>query len=512
MRDKKQGSGIRDRGLGIRVQATGKRLCSLVPKPYSLFAIPFFVWVAFVFLPTHQMDVKWPGPFVPLANNGTWTLVQADEGDPSNESATCGTASATTCVIPLSQTTTAGNVLLLYGFTSNNVTISSISASSGSTGTFTHCSNCYQWNTTIGAAEDGGYVISAGTASTSITVTYSGATGQASIYLLELHFSGTSVSFDVSNSSQGSCSDHSLTGQALTLNGSNDAILQVENFDHGQASAISSPYNFLSSPVAVGFAYALSISSGSAPTWTTTGNNATTCESGAIAIQGSGAASGWIEIQEATNDGCTTSSSTCTIAWSQATTAGSTISVAMGEKGYSGTPSISTVWMCTSNPCTSDSSGGTWNTGLTGSPWYISGGSPTHSVDLAYETSNSGGLSYITVTRGNSGTPTFFGLTIVEIKWIGSGSVALDAIGNPNGGSNSCSSCTGSSFSSLSGTNDGMVQELDVDNTPSSPSSPYVLLTNPKNWLVCMGCTTTSAPTFTQSPAGQALVPALAFK
>ena len=224
------------------------------------------------------------------------------------------------------------------------------------------------------------------------------------------------------------------------------------------------------------------------------------------------AVNNWDFIQEATNDGCTLSSTTCTMAWNQPTTAGSFIMLAMGEKGYTGTPTIASAWMCTANPCTSDSSGGTWVGGLSGSPWTITGASPNHSVDLAYELTNSGGLTYITVTRTNTGAvSSFWGLTAIEVKLMTGGSVSLDGIGNPNGGSASCTSCTGSSFSGLIGAHDALLQEGDIDNAPSAPSSPYFFNTNGQ-WLMALGYSTTSAPTFTQSPAGQAILPALAFK
>ena len=131
------------------------------------------------------------------------------------------------------------------------------------------------------------------------------------------------------------------------------------------------------------------------------------------------------------------------------------------------------VWFCTTNPCTSDLGGGTWVSGFT-SPVSISGGSPTHGLDFNYNLQMGGGSTYVTVTR-NAGTTSQWGFEMIEGLAPSGDTVALDAVGNSGTGSNSCSSCVGSSFASFSGTNDFVVQALDIDNTPSAVSSPYTL-------------------------------------
>jgi hypothetical protein len=220
--------------------------------------------------------------------------------------------------------------------------------------------------------------------------------------------------------------------------------------------------------------------------------------------------SNWTYLQDKTQDSCTAVSTTCTVGLTSPTTAGSTIYLVQWSVGWTGSPlTISTVWFCTTNPCTSDLGGGTWITGFTPSV-SISGGSPTHGLDLSYNLKMGGGSTYVTVTR-NSGSTSQWGFELIEVLAPTGTSAALDAIGNSGTGSNSCSSCSGSSFSSFIGSNDAVLQTLDIDNTPSAVSAPYTL-TSGHQWIYNLGSPTTAAPTFTQTPAGQAITAGLAFR
>lgn len=216
------------------------------------------------------------------ASSPLWTLEQNPFGNATNEAGTCGSAVATTCVIPLTQPVAAGDTLIFWAATQNSVTISSISAG----GTFVHCSNCAQTSGLL----DGGYVLVATAATTSITVTFSGATGGGDAGVYDWKWSGSTVTFDSSGGTPVTSSGAStFPGQTLTLSGSHDAILQA-GVAAQIVSSVSSPYGntvFDSGGIfGWGLADSLNTTSGAAPTWTASGA-VDAYASFAIALKGS---------------------------------------------------------------------------------------------------------------------------------------------------------------------------------------------------------------------------------
>lgn len=141
---------------------------------------------------------------------------------------------------------------------------------------------------------------------------------------------------------------------------------------------------------------------------------------------------------------------------------------------------------------------GAW-TGGTGTSYHANqSGSPGNMV-WAYNITNGGGCTGFTVVV--SAAPVAgWGANVDE--WTRStGSATLDALASTNTNSSSCTTCTGSSFTSLSGTSDLIVQIVNTGSGAGSPSSPY-------SWdadsfaAYVLNSTVTTAPTWTQSSGG----------
>lgn len=206
----------------------------------------------------------------------TSSVVQQALADSSNESGTCGTSGATTCVVPLTPTG-SGNLLTIQCLSLNNVSCTSISAG----GTFVHCSNCAAFTGAV-AGFDGGYVLSSSSGVTSITVTFSGAHGDADVVITEFHkASGTwalaAGSAPTGNTITASGATSPFNGQGLTLTGSGNVIVEHGGTDAG-ISAVSSPWssNFqLDSTFGILFAAAINqASSFTPPSYTSAGMSA----------------------------------------------------------------------------------------------------------------------------------------------------------------------------------------------------------------------------------------------
>jgi hypothetical protein len=212
----------------------------------------------------------------------------------------------------------------------------------------------------------------------------------------------------------------------------------------------------------------------------------------------------WSFVNSSYNFSCTETATTCSITGITSTTADSVWIVALISNTTN--TSISSVYGCASgSTCSSNTGGGTWVTSLTGSPWSESSSAYTA---LSYNVGNSGGNTVLTVTR-NISTDVAWYIFEAEWKCSGCGTISLDQVGTAYT-SSSCSTCDGASFSSLATSKDLLLDIENIANTPSNVSSPYTISSD-EVWFYALGSGQTSAPTFTQSPAGTAIVPGLAF-
>jgi hypothetical protein len=117
----------------------------------------------------------------------------------------------------------------------------------------------------------------------------------------------------------------------------------------------------------------------------------------------------------------------------------------------------------------------------------------------AYNLGNSGGCISITVnlTSAESGSWSFNTIEFTR----STGTPTLDALASTNTNTSSCTSCTGASFTSLSGASDLIVQVTNTGSGTSSPSSPYVWDTN-QFASYALNSIQLTAPTWTQSSGG----------
>lgn len=136
----------------------------------------------------------------------------------------------------------------------------------------------------------------------------------------------------------------------------------------------------------------------------------------------------------------------------------------------------------------------------------------------AVTTSAVGGGSSWTVTMATphvfSGSTSAIDIVLVEFKK-SAGTIAIDAQNNTS--SSSCTSCAAPSLT-IGGANDYIVAVATLDNSITNPSSPW---TNPtatettyvlSGWVGALNQTSYTAPAFTQSPTGYAVLSVIAFK
>lgn len=205
-----------------------------------------------------------------------------------------------------------------------------------------------------------------------------------------------------------------------------------------------------------------------------------------LAVASSGAAS-WSYIQTANRD-CT-AGSTCTAAIDAPTTANSVIVFAVYTSASNSITSVSL------SGCSGGA--GTW-TGGSGSS-YAAFNSSSAGMAWIFNLANSGGCTGFTVNL-TTAEPGAWGAALDEFSR-GSGTPALDALASANLNTTSCTTCTGSSFTSLSGSSDLIVQIANTGSSTSSPSSPYAWDTG-SVMAYALNSTATAAPTWTQSSGG----------
>lgn len=139
-------------------------------------------------------------------------------------------------------------------------------------------------------------------------------------------------------------------------------------------------------------------------------------------------------------------------------------------------------------------------TGGSGSS-YQAFGSPPGGTAWGYILGNGGGCTdlLVTMSAADSGNIAPFLLEFSR----GGGTPVLDALSTTSSNLNttSCTTCTGSSFTSLSGTKDLIVQVTNTGSGTSSPSSPYVW--DPNQFAsYALNSIQLTAPTWTQSSGG----------
>jgi hypothetical protein len=210
----------------------------------------------------------------------TWSLVQSKFTNAPG-SGTCAVTTASTG---------AGNVLVATaGMTTTGATISSMT--NGCAGTWTHCTNCAGSDAAT-LSSDIYYCLNSASGVTSITVNSATTMTQCSIY--EFSTTNGPALYDTSNNRDHTPSTSSFPGVSLTLNGSNDVIVQADECS-GSISAVSGN-GFAENPGfssigANGIAFSSNTTSGGAPTWTSGGS---TDAQSALAIKETSTASGCV--------------------------------------------------------------------------------------------------------------------------------------------------------------------------------------------------------------------------
>jgi hypothetical protein len=140
-------------------------------------------------------------------------------------------------------------------------------------------------------------------------------------------------------------------------------------------------------------------------------------------------------------------------------------------------------------------SAGTW-TGGTGASYAAFNSSGAEGIAWAYNLGNGGGCTLVTITMTSAETAAW-SASFDEFSR-GGGTPAIDALASSNTNSSSCTTCTGSSFTSLSGSSDLLLQVVADGSSTGSPSSPYLWDSNELT-AYALNSTQTTAPTWTQS-------------
>jgi hypothetical protein len=223
-----------------------------------------------------------------LAASGraTFSLVQK----PSSSCSGCSTATLT-----LTQATGTGNLLILVvGGTNGTSGDISTGTPPGSGGTWVIGTTCHTTNGTVFGLSSCAWVLSSTGGVTSIFITFT-ATNTYRYGLLEYHYTGSSVAFDVAGTSVHTSNTTSQVGPTLSLTGTNDVIINgVVMTVTSTITSISSPYtqppdiSDTGSSQALGASSVLNSTTGTGPTWTT-GSSSSICFALAFKETGGGA-------------------------------------------------------------------------------------------------------------------------------------------------------------------------------------------------------------------------------
>jgi hypothetical protein len=182
--------------------------------------------------------------------------------------------------------------------------------------------------------------------------------------------------------------------------------------------------------------------------------------------------------------------SSCTSSASQSitvpsTTAGTVQVIALGACSSAGSSTISSA----------SGGGGSWVT-CPSHGCAISGVGDLGTTDLIYNITGTGGATSISVTISTSENAI---LNYAEFKLTCTGCAAISNQQNSRTtSSSSCSTCTAASFTSLTA-NDLLVQAMNIDNYPTTPSGSYVVEPTYFTFLYNLNSSTLTAPTVCQS-------------
>jgi hypothetical protein len=174
------------------------------------------------------------------------------------------------CAVPVASTG-SGHIIVALGQVSANVQITMNSTPVGG-GTYTHCPSGAAFDSVTLISSDCWYTLSSSAGVTTVTCKFSASGyGNNDCYIFEIAPSGT-ASYDISGSSDVTPSCSSCVFTALSLSGTNDAIVQGIRIGR-TAVSVNSPWssNAVIAPVgSVNDAVAISLaaSAGTAPTWT----------------------------------------------------------------------------------------------------------------------------------------------------------------------------------------------------------------------------------------------------
>jgi hypothetical protein len=214
----------------------------------------------------------------------TWTLVQ----HPNNLTCTSTTTATTqTCTVSTTSTGSAHGLIVftsIFEQTTGSGHAPTLNGITGDPG-LTHCPAAYVAAfvsaTNSNAAVDCDYVTSSTSSETSFTVTWNTPSLAASpnvfidVEFYEVSKSSGSISLDTTNNTSTASCNTSCTGVSLSLTGSNDYIAQGTAFDNptvsGPGSPWTNPVDLDQTNVTSAFVGALGQSSGTAPTFSTSG-------------------------------------------------------------------------------------------------------------------------------------------------------------------------------------------------------------------------------------------------
>lgn len=207
-------------------------------------------------------------------SSGTWTFTQLKYQD-SLAGGTGGgacTTGTTSCVVNISAPV-AGHVLIAFSLAAiSNVSATMTTPTGGQT--WTHCPSCLSADTANGAV-DAWYVVSAtATGQTTVTCNFSSVqwndNGYSSCGFVEAAWSGTSISFDTSNTIIDSTNCTSCASGSLTLGGTDYVFraaitLPGSGVTNISDAAFTNPKQFYSG---TGQAGKLNATGTDNPTWT----------------------------------------------------------------------------------------------------------------------------------------------------------------------------------------------------------------------------------------------------
>ena len=234
------------------------------------------------------------GPVVmstaPATVASAWSVVQHTLSDDP-----VGCQGIATCAITI-PSTASGNVLVysITGYRTDTATVTYSSMTGGVGETWAECTACRtteNYSGTNNLTNIISYTLRSTAADTIITMSFGG-TGSSfndtAVEVWELKWTGSTKAFDVGGATAIGTACTSCTGQALTLTGANDVILQMINPEN-TCTAITggagyTTYAYFGTTYPAGFAGAINTTTSTAPTWTCTSGKAAVS---AMALAGS---------------------------------------------------------------------------------------------------------------------------------------------------------------------------------------------------------------------------------